>query len=446
MSWIKNVTVIDPSQGMSGINDVLVQSGRIVEVGPKFKTQEVIAKLGLMDIKEVNQIDGEGKYLFPGLIDVHVHLREPGQEDKEDIASGSRAAIRGGFTSIMAMANTSPIIDQRALAEFVKLQAQRAGMAKVYPVSAVTKGFKGQELVEMMDIRDGGAVSFSDDGKGIQNPEIMRLALEYAKLTGCPIISHCEDEALAGKGVMRRGQASARLGLPGIPASAESVMVARDVILAAETGGKLHIAHVSTKESVELIRWAKGEGVDVSAEVNPHHLLFTDEDIKLTDTSYKVNPPLPSREDQQALLEGILDGTIDMLATDHAPHTWEEKARPFQEAPFGINGLETSLAAVWQGLVKPGKITIEKLVELWSVNPSRRFGIPGGTLNPGAQADMIMFDPLYKEVITTDIMESKADNTPFLKKELQGFPVITWVEGRMLMKDRKIFKDNQSLI
>ncbi len=438
MLWIKRVFVIDPGQGISGVNDVLVQKEKIIEVGPNYKTQEILDKLGLTDIDEVSQIDGDGKYLFPGLIDVHVHLREPGQEDKEDITSGSRAAIRGGFTSIMAMANTSPIIDQRALVEFVRLQAQRAGMAKVYPISAITKGFKGEELVEMMDIKDGGAVGFSDDGKGIQNGEIMRLALEYAKLTGCPIISHCEDEDLVGKGVMRRGIASARLGLPGIPASAESVMVARDILLAAETGGKLHIAHVSTKESVELIRWAKGEGIDVTAEVNPHHLLFTDEDITLIDTSYKVNPPLPSREDQEALLAGLVDGTIDMLATDHAPHTWEEKARPFQEAPFGINGLETSLAAVWQGLVEPGKLTAEIIVKAWSLNPAKRFGIEGGTLKSGSLADMVLFDPLYKEVILTETMESKAGNTPFLKKEMQGFPVATWVEGRMLMKDRKV--------
>lgn len=440
MLWIKNVFVIDPSQGVAGVNDVLVQQDKITEVNPNLDAKEILVKLGLSDINEVTQIDGEGKYLFPGLIDVHVHLREPGQEDKEDIASGSRAAIRGGFTSIIAMANTSPIVDQRALVEFVKLQAQRAGMARVYPISAVTKGFKGEELVEMMDIRDGGAVGFSDDGKGIQNAEILRLALEYVKLTGCPIISHCEDDALAGKGVMRKGKASARLGLLGIPASSESVMVARDILLAAETGGKLHIAHVSTKESVEMIRNAKKEGIDVTAEVNPHHLLFTDEDIILTDTAYKVNPPLPSSEDQKALLEGLLDGTIDMLATDHAPHTWEEKVRPFPEAPFGINGLETSLAAVWQGLVQPGKLTAEKLIELWSLNPALRFGIKGGTLKPGALADMVLFDPLHKEEITTETMESKASNTPFLNKALQGFPVITWVEGKMLMKDRKIVK------
>lgn len=438
MLWIKKAYVIDPSEGLSGIRDLIVENEKVMEIGTNLQTQDVLKLLGSTDIENVSQIDGQGKYLFPGLIDVHVHLREPGQEDKEDIASGSRAAIRGGFTSVLSMANTSPIVDQRSLVEFVKLQGQRSGLAKVYPIAAVTKGFIGEELVEMMDLRDGGAVGFSDDGKGIQNAEIMRLALEYAKLTNCPIISHCEVESLAGQGVMRRGQASARLGFSGIPASAESVMVARDIILAAETGGRLHIAHVSTKESVAMIRWAKKEGIDVTAEVNPHHLIFTDEDVTLTDTSYKVNPPLPSREDQEALLEGLLDGTIDMLATDHAPHTWEEKARPFPEAPFGINGLETSLAAVWQELVKPGKLTAEKLVELWSLNPARRFGIAGGTLKPGSIADMVLFDPLYKETITLENMESKAGNTPFLNKELQGFPIITWVAGKMLMKDRKI--------
>lgn len=438
MLWIKNVFVVDPGQGISTVSDVLVKDDRIIEIGSSLQEQDVLVKLKGKDIREIIQVDGEGKYLFPGLVDVHVHLREPGQEDKEDITSGSRAAVRGGFTSILAMANTSPIIDQRALVEFVRLQGQRAGMARVYPIAAVTKGFKGEELAEMMDIIDGGAVGFSDDGKGIQNPEIMRLALEYAKMTGCPIISHCEDNNLAGKGVMRRGKTSARLGLPGIPASAESVMIARDIILTAETGGKIHFAHVSTKKSVEMIRWAKKEGLDVTAEVNPHHLILSDEDVKLTDTSYKVNPPLPSREDQEALLEGLLDGTIDILATDHAPHTWEEKARPFQEAPFGINGLETSLAAVWHHLVKPGQLTADRLVELWSLNPARRFRVTGGTLRPGSPADMLLFDPYYKEIICNDTMESKAQNTPFLNQELQGFPVMTWIEGKLLMKDRKL--------
>lgn len=440
MLWIKKVKVIDPSQKLSAVRDVLVKDNQVIKIADGLTDQEAAALLQTEDTGKITQIDGEGKYLFPGLIDVHVHLREPGREDKEDIASGSRAAVRGGFTSVIAMANTDPIIDQRGLVEFVITQGKRAGMAKVYPAAAVTKGFLGEELVEMVDCQNGGAVAFSDDGKGIQNARIMRLALEYAKLTGCPIISHCEDNGLASKGVMRLGNTSARLGLAGIPPSAESVMIARDIILAGETGGKLHIAHVSTKESVMLIRKAKKSGLDVTAEVNPHHLLFTDQDVNLTDTSLKVNPPLPSREDQEALLEGLADGTIDMLATDHAPHTWEEKTRPFAEAPFGINGLETSLAAVWQGLVVTGKLSAEKVVELWSLNPARRFKIAGGSLQPGSPADIVLFDPLYKEIIRPETMESKSQNTPFLDRELQGFPVMVWVGGKMVMKNRTVLK------
>ena len=439
MLWLKNVHLLDPGQGFSGPASLLVKDGRIAGVSKQpFSEDEVLNILGAAGLEEVSQVDGEGKYLFPGLVDGHVHLREPGQEDKEDINSGSRAAVKGGFTSVLAMANTQPVVDTRALVEFVRLQGERAGLARVYPVAAVTKGFQGKELTEMVDLKEGGAVAFSDDGHGIQRAETMRLALEYAKLTGCPLISHCEDDSLAAGGAMRRGKACARLGLKGIPASAESVMVARDALLAGETGGKIHIAHVSTKESVRIIRAAKKLGIDISAEVNPHHLLFTDEDVQLTDTSYKVNPPLPSQEDQEALLEGLLDGTIDMLATDHAPHTWEEKMRPFAEAPFGINGLETALAALWQNFVIKGLIKPEKVIELWSLRPALRFGLEAGTLKIGAPADMVLFDPNRRETITPQSLESKAQNTPFLGKELQGFPVMVWVGGKPVMENRKI--------
>jgi len=438
--WIKDAHLVDPARGISGRGSLLAREGRILKVvvGEELTAEAVLTHLGCSDLAEVAQVDGTGKYLFPGLVDAHVHLREPGQEEKEEIRSGARAAVRGGFTSILAMANTQPVIDTRALVEFVRLEGERAGKARVYPVAAVTKGMACKKLTEMVDLKAGGAVAFSDDGKGIQSAEIFRLALEYAKLTGCPVISHCEDTSLAGTGVMRKGVHSARLGLKGIPASAESAMVARDALLAGETGGRLHIAHVSTKESVQLIRAAKEAGVDITAEVNPHHLLFADEDVSLTNTSYKVNPPLPSRVDQEALLEGLLDGTIDMLATDHAPHTWEEKAKPFAEAPFGINGLETALAAVWQELVAKGKLTPEQLIELWAVNPARRFGLTGGTLAEGAPADLVLFDPEWRELVTTETRESKAHNTPFLGQELQGFPVMVWVGGRLVVKDRKV--------
>jgi dihydroorotase (EC 3.5.2.3) len=429
MLWLKNVEVVDPAQDLSALCDILVKDGKVLEISASYTEEAVLAKV---EGKEIETVDGRGRLLFPGLIDVHTHLREPGQEEKEDIASGAKAAVRGGFTSILAMANTKPVIDQRALVEFVCAQGKRAGLARVYPVAAVTKGMNGRELVEMMDLAESGAVGFSDDGRGIQNPEVMRLALEYAKLSGLPLISHCEDDDLAGGGVMHKGLVSARIGLKGIPSCAESIMVARDLMLAEETGGVLHLAHISCRQSVDLIRQAKQKGVNVTAEVNPHHLIFCDEDITLTGTSFKVNPPLRTADDREALLEALIDGTIDMLATDHAPHTWEEKTRPFAEAPFGINGLETSLAAIWQHLVAAGKLSVRRLVEAWSLAPARRFNLVGGSLKPGQAADMVLFDPDYSVTIKPENMASKAQNTPFLNRELKGYPVMTWVEGRLV--------------
>ena len=435
MWWLKDVWVIDPSQKISSPQNVLVQGGQVVEISPSLTEEEVSAKA---QGESVETINGKGKFLFPGLIDVHTHLREPGQEDKEDILSGSRAAVRGGITAIMAMANTLPVIDNRALVEFVRLQGERANYARVYPIGTVTKGMQGLELVEMADMKEGGAVAFSDDGKNIQNAEMMRLALEYAKLTGLPIISHCEDKELAGEGLMRRGIASARMGLRGIPASAESVIVARDLLLAEETKGKLHLAHISTKESVEQIRRAKARGVDVTAEVNPHHLIFCDEEITITNTDLKVNPPLGVPTDREALIEGLIDGTLDMIATDHAPHTQAEKARPFAEAPFGIASLETALSAVWQHLVVPGRLSLDRVIEAWSYAPAKRFGLRGGTLIPGAPADMVLFDPDFAEIIEPVTLVSKARNTPFLGKTLQGFPVMVWVDGQLVQRNRTV--------
>ncbi|KJR48244.1 Dihydroorotase [Desulfosporosinus sp. I2] len=435
MWWLKDVWVIDPSQKISSPQNVLVQGGQVMEISPSLTEEEVLAKA---QGESVETINGKGKFLFPGLIDVHTHLREPGQEDKEDILSGSRAAVRGGITAIMAMANTVPVIDNRSLVEFVRLQGERANYARVYPIGTVTKGMQGVELVEMADMKEGGAVAFSDDGKNIQNAEMMRLALEYAKLTGLPIISHCEDKELSGEGLMRRGIPSTRMGLRGIPASAESVIVARDLLLVEETKGKLHLAHISTKESVELIRRAKARGVDVTAEVNPHHLIFCDEEITITNTDLKVNPPLGMPADREALIEGLRDGTLDIIATDHAPHTQAEKARPFAEAPFGIASLETALSAVWQHLVVPRRLSLDRVIEAWSYAPAKRFGLRGGTLKPGAPADMVLFDPDFAEIIEPATLVSKARNTPFLGKTLQGFPVMVWVNGRLVQRNRTV--------
>jgi dihydroorotase len=435
MWWLKDVWVIDPSQKLSASQDVLVKGGKVLEISSSMTEEEVLTKA---QGESIETIDGKGKFVFPGLIDVHTHLREPGQEEKEDILSGSRAAVRGGFTTILAMANTKPVIDNRALVEFVRMQGERAGYAHILPIGTVTKGMQGSELVEMATMKEGGVAAFSDDGKNIQNADVMRLALEYAKLTGLLIISHCEDKDLAGEGQMRRGAASARMGLKGIPASAESVIVARDLLLAEETGGKLHLAHISTVESVDLIRQAKKRGVDVTAEVNPHHLIFCDEDMGITETVLKVNPPLGSRADRESLIEGLYDGTLDMIATDHAPHTQAEKNRPFAEAPFGIASLETALSAVWQHLVVPGRISLDRVIEAWSFSPAQRFGLQGGSLVPGVVADMVLFDPEFSEVIEPETLESKARNTPFLNKTLQGFPVMVWVEGRLVQRNRKV--------
>jgi len=435
MWWLKDVWVIDPSQNLSAPRNVLVKGGQVLEMSLSITEEEVLT---IAQGEPVEMIDGKGKFVFPGLIDVHTHLREPGQEEKEDILSGSRAAVRGGFTTILAMANTQPVIDNRALVEFVRSQGERAGYAHVLPIGTVTKGMLGDELAEMVDMKEGGAAAFSDDGKNIQSAEVMRLALEYAKLTGLPIISHCEDKNLAGEGQMRRGMTSARMGLKGIPASAESVIVARDLLLAEETGGKLHLAHISTLESVELIRQAKARGVNVTAEVNPHHLIFCDEEIGITDTALKVNPPLGSGKDRESLIEALREGTLDMIATDHAPHTQAEKARPFAEAPFGIASLETALSAVWQYLVLPGRLSLDRVIEAWSLSPAKRFGLSGGSLKPGAPADMVLFDPDFSEVIDSAQLVSKARNTPFLGKTLQGFPVMVWVEGRLVQRNRTI--------
>ena len=434
--WIRDVQVIDPSQSLPGSPlDVLIKDGKVLAVGPAMNEGDVTDKA---QGESLEIIQGKGKYVFPGLIDVHTHLREPGQEDKEDILSGSRAAVRGGFTSIMAMANTKPVIDSRALVEFVKKQGEAAGYARVYPIGTVTKGMQGAELAEMMDLKAGGAAAFSDDGKNVQNAELMRLALQYAKLAGLTIISHCEDRDLAGEGLMRQGKAAARLGLKGIPASAESVVVARDILLTEETGGKMHLAHMSTAASIDLIRWGKKRGVNVTAEVNPHHLIFCDEDITIRNTSLKVNPPIGSAADREALLEGLRDGTIDMIATDHAPHTLAEKNWPFAEALNGIASLEVALSAVWQHLISTGKITFERVIEAWSVAPAKRFGLIGGTMAPGAVADVVLFDPDIEVEIELGTLESKGLNTPFLHKKLKGFPAMVWVGGRLVVKDRQV--------
>ncbi|MCL1918210.1 MAG: dihydroorotase [Peptococcaceae bacterium] len=445
MWLIKNVHVVDPAQDLDAICDVEFDERIRNIIKHNANTQNTLpvdadspdehtvsgrkTSEAAPSGNTVQVIDGRGKYLFPGFVDVHAHLREPGREDKEDLASGAQAAARGGFTTVLCMANTQPVIDNRGLVEFVINQGSQAEGARVWPVAAVTKGLKGEELVNMVELHNAGAVAFSDDGRGIQRGQTMLLALQYAQLTGRPIISHCEEDSLAANGSMRRGPQSARLGLTGIPAAAESVMAARDILLAEETAGRLHLAHMSASATVTLLGWAKKQGIDVTGEVNPHHLIFCDEDIGLTDTALKVNPPLPSAADREILIEALANGTIDMLATDHAPHTWEEKAQPFAEAPFGINAFETALSAVWMSLVEPGKLSVSRLVRAWSLNPARRFSLAGGSLSPGTPADVVLFDPSHTRVIGEGTWMSKSTNTPYWGKPMHGFAIATWVGG-----------------
>ncbi|MFH0888434.1 MAG: dihydroorotase [Planctomycetota bacterium] len=419
---IKNGHVIDPANKIDKITDVFIQDGKIKSIGKQsFKADKII--------------DAKGLIVTPGLIDMHVHLREPGKEDEETIASGSAAAINGGFTSVACMPNTDPAIDNEASAEFVYLQAKRAGRANVFPIGAVTKNRKGEELSEMGQLYRGGAVGFSDDGEPIKSAEVMRRALEYSKMFDKPIIDHCEDIDLIRDGTMNEGNVSVSLGLVGMPSVAEEIMVYRDIALAKLTGGKLHIAHISTKKAVELVRQAKKEGIKITAEVTPHHLILTDDYIKSSkfNTNYKVNPPLRTKTDVQAVREGLADGTIDVIASDHAPHSEEEKDVEFNVAPFGIIGMESFLGIILTELVAKDVITLPQLISSLTINPARILGIPKGTLSVGADADITIIDPKKEWVIDPAQFKSKSRNCPFANWKVKGKAVKVIVAGQIII-------------
>ncbi|BAF59992.1 MAG: dihydroorotase [Pelotomaculum sp.] len=422
---IKGGTVVDPVAGKIEEKDVFIVDGKIARAGAHVNTAGA----------EV--LDASGKLVVPGLIDMHVHLREPGFEARETIYTGTRAAARGGFTSVACMPNTSPVADNGAVISFIKACGLK-GAVNVYPIGAITRGSKGEELAEMGDMKEAGAVAFSDDGMPVMNAGLMRRALQYAGMLGMVVISHCEDKNLSAGGVMHEGYVSTMLGLKGIPASAEEVMVARDILLAEETGSRVHIAHVSTAGSVRLIREAKARGVRVTAEVAPHHFTLTDEAVLGYDTSTKVNPPLRSAGDVAAVREGLADGTIDVIATDHAPHTEEEKDVEYDLAPFGMVGLETAVGLVWTELVAAGVLTPLQAVVKMTLNPARVLGIPKGTLEPGADADITIIDPDLSEPVDPARFASKGRNTPFRGRLLKGLPWATIVGGRVVMQDRVI--------
>ncbi|MCL4866144.1 MAG: dihydroorotase, partial [Gemmatimonadales bacterium] len=379
-------------------------------------------------------IDGAGKVVAPGLIDLHVHLREPGQEELETVATGAMAGAAGGFTALCAMPNTDPVTDNQAAVGFIVRQASLAGKARVYPIGSVTLGQKGEQLSEFGELVGAGAVAVSDDGRPIMSSHMMRTALEYAATFGIPVADHCEDMTLAHGGSMHEGIVSARLGLKGIPAAAEEIHVARECILAELTGGHIHLCHMSTRGSVELIRRAKAKGLKVTAEATPHHFTLTHERCAHYDTNAKMNPPLREAEDRDAIREGLRDGTIDVIASDHAPHHYDAKEREFDQAPNGITGLETALGLAIRELVVPGILTLPELIARMSTLPARVFNLPGGTLAVGAPADLVLLDPERRWIVEPAGMFSKSRNSPFLGEELVGRALLTLVDGKVVFE------------
>ncbi len=430
-NWlIKGARVLDPANDFDAVRDLLIESGTIADIGEEFSHDSAPI------------IDARGLVLAPGFVDLHCHLREPGFEYKETIATGTRAAVSGGFTTVCSMANTDPVVDTPATVEFILEQARAAAAAHVYPLAAVTQGLGGTQLVEMAALAEAGAVAFSDDGMPVADARIMRHALEYSLLVDKPIVNHCEDPALALGGVMNEGLTSLRLGLRGMPAEAEETMVARDALLARRTGAHIHIAHVSTQGSVEIIRGAKQAGIRITAEVTPHHLTLSDALVAgrrqaeagtslAYDTHAKVKPPLRTQTDIDALIEGLNDGTLDAIATDHAPHSTTDKLCEYSEAESGISCLETAFSQVYQ-LVKDGRVPLQTLVSKLTTEPAKVFGVPQGTLSVGAPADITLLDLEAAWDVDPEKFASKGKNTPIAGWKLPGRVAMTFVDGKLV--------------
>jgi dihydroorotase len=417
--------IVDPSQKLDKTGDVLIVDGKIEAVGERVGN-DAKGRDGL------ETIDCAGLVVAPGFVDVHCHLREPGREEVETIMSGARAAAAGGFTAVCAMPNTDPVTDNQAAVGFIIRQAQIANASRVYPIGAISLGQRGDSLAEFGEMIAAGAVALSDDGKPVESAHMMRTALEYARTFGVPVADHCEEPTLAKAGAMNEGVMSARLGLKGIPAEAEEIMAIRDILLARRTGGHIHLCHMSTRGSVELIRWGKDRHINVTAEVCPHHISLTEEAVEGYDTNAKMNPPLRTADDVAALQEAVKDGTIDLIATDHAPHHYDEKEREFADAPNGIIGLETALAVNITWLVKPGIIDLSVLVERMSCAPARVFKLPGGSLRRGSAADVTVFDATAEWLVEPKRFKSKGRNTPYAGQTLTGRTRCTIVGGRVV--------------
>lgn len=417
---IKNAIIVNADKMETKPQDILLDKGLIAKIAPSIKEAGV------------KTIDAKGKLVMPGLIDLHVHFREPGREDKETIETGSKAAAKGGFTTVMCMPNTTPVIDNAMIVEGIIKEAKRVGLVNVYPVGAVTKGQKGEELTDFLELKEAGCLALSDDGYTVANSQIMRLAFEYSKMAGLLLIEHCQDPALFRHGVMNEGLNSTLLGLKGDPAVSETVVVARDIELALYLKVRIHLAHMSLRRSVELIRRAKEDGIQVSAEACPHHFTLTDEAVKGFDTSTKVNPPLRTQKDVEAVKQGIKEGVIDCIVTDHAPHTHEDKEVEFDHAPYGMIGLETSVGLTITELVKPKILSWSKMVERMSANPAKVIGLAGkGVIKEGYDADITIIDPDKQWVFEKEGVVSKSKNSPFFGKKMTGRVETTILAGKM---------------
>jgi dihydroorotase len=417
---IQGGRLVDPSQDLDGRFDLLIEDGEVARIDERIEAGDA----------EVREADG--LVVTPGWIDMHIHLREPGQEYKETVRTGTLAAAAGGFTAVACMGNTEPVNDNRSVTEHILKEAERHGFARVYPIGAASKGQRGEELAEIAEMVTAGAVAVSDDGHPVRNPALMRRVLEYAQHFDIPVIQHAQDMELTAGGVMHEGEWSTRLGLPGWPGAAEDIVVARDIILTEDSGGRYHVAHLSTARALGLVRQGKERGLRVTCEVTPHHLLLTDQLV--ADSGFspntKMNPPLRAESDRQALVEGLVDGTVDVIASDHAPHHRDEKDVEFTLAPFGIVGLETNLALCHDRLVRSGLISLSRLVELFSTAPARVLGVPGGTLAEGSTADVTLFDPEAEVTVEASSFRSKSRNTPFEGWALRGRAVGTILGGR----------------
>jgi dihydroorotase len=445
---IRGGHIIDPSQGIDQVGDLLVAEGKIMQVGASVTPSPSLSAI----LSKAKNLDARGLVICPGFIDLHCHLREPGFEDKETIATGTKAAAIGGFTTVCCMANTEPPLDTPAAVDWVKQKASSDSLVAVLPIGCITKGRKGEELTDMAGLAEAGVLAFSDDGNPVTSSWLMHRAMEYSRDLGLPIIDHCEDKTLSDNGIINEGQMSAKLGIKGIPAAAEEVMVARDLTLAKQTKARLHIAHASTKGSVELIRRAKEEGISVTVEVTPHHLTLTEERItgespnKPFDTNAKVNPPLRTEEDVQALIEGLKGGVIDAVATDHAPHTLADKNCGLELAAFGISGFETALSCL-MGLVHQGEVSLTQLISKLTCEPAKVIGRSGelGTLNAGAPANITIIDPDREWVVDSRNFASKGKNTPYDGYKSKGKVVVTIVSGRIVYIDDSLLSPALSL-